>query len=535
MDALRRKLSFYSRSRSVLWKTALGIAALSIVVALLTSRIQEGADPSFRERIAERFHGEAEGRVQAESLSDAALDEFSDLVQDRTVSDWEVIEVVPVLAAVLRLEDRPKALARVADRFGQTTADLAADYLGATFSDDPEAVQRLERKAQSEPPTRYANRILAELALKENLPAQAAAHYAREGAFPKAAEERARAVELYRTLGAYTTLANLAADPRFEDAMSPLVKLDLAIQQRDWLAVAQYQWQHTVSNIHFAYTALALLGGCVWGVFLYQLGHLSGRGVSAAALALAAFVLGALSTLPTVYLDIVLVELYNFEKKGEVLHDIAINIASVGLREEFCKLLLFLPLAPILVRRGNQLEMLVIAGFVGLGFAVQENTSYFEMTAGVAGPARLLTANFFHIGMTALSGFYLCRWLGVRGYSFSDFFYVFGLVIIAHGVYDALLSVSQLGELSYFAYSVYIVLSLRFFAEAHELRSPGTATVSITATFTVGASLFIGAILVYLSWQIGLKQALTQMVPSLLGVGIIAVMFFREFREELYE
>lgn len=518
-----------------MWKAALGILGAALLIAWIMGGRYEAGDETMRDRISERLFSPSTESGAGNDLPSIALDEYYKLVDDRATTAWEALEAIPVLANTLPEKEWPGIRELLASRYDEGLADLAVDFRNAIVGSEAEAVSRIEKLANGEPPLRWANRVLGELALRENLKREAAGYYLREGSFPDAEAERVIAVNLYHEIRDYQKLDSLRSDPRFAAAMSPRLKLDLAIRERDWLGVAEYQLQHTLASVRLDFVVLALIGGCVWGVILLQFGQFGTRSFGSIGLCLAAFVLGAISTFPTIYLDIVVGELVDLEPNGDFLHDFAVSIADVGLREEFCKALLFLPLVPILARRANELEMLIVAGFVGLGFAVEENTVYFEMTQGLAGPARLLTANFFHIGLTGLTGLYLCRAVSIRGYSFSHFFYVFGIVVFAHGAYDALLSQSQMGDLSLFAYTVYIVLSLRFFAEAHELREPSHSAFSITGTFTVGLSLFIGCVLVYLSWRMGLKAAVAQLVPSLLGVGIVAFMFFREFREELYE
>ena len=49
-----------------------------------------------------------------------------------------------------------------------------------------------------------------------------------------------------------------------------------------------------------------------------------------------------------------------------------------------------------LLMRNSRLEMIVVAGCVGLGFAVWENLSYFAQYGSAVAFPRFLTANFFH-------------------------------------------------------------------------------------------------------------------------------------------
>ena len=86
----------------------------------------------------------------------------------------------------------------------------------------------------------------------------------------------------------------------------------------------------------------------------------------------------------------------------------------IGLREEALKLLLFVPLIPFLLNR-DDLEILTVAGLVGLGFALEENINYFQASAGLSAVGRFATANFLHIALTAMCGLTLTRAIVHRG------------------------------------------------------------------------------------------------------------------------
>ncbi len=520
---------YYTRHRRTLWVGALGILSLGTLVAFLLGQRPDPSSASVRGRLEEAaYRGPAgAGRSELVALWAEALNEWR-------YELWDFLAAIPVLASALPESDWGAVAGALDDRFGTEASALALDYFEASFDEVPAARERLEMKAGSEPPTRFANRILGELSLARNLGMEAARYFAREGAFAEAVEERRQAIALYQELGAWKRIRSLAAEPRFRDAIGHEARLRLAVEDRDWLVASRYEFLWRFTDLKPGILLIAGIGGGVWAIILAQLGLGSGSGARLPILCAAAFVLGALSVVPTAVSNAMLQSYFNVAQTGDFLRDLAFFVVSVGGREELCKLLLFLPLVPLLIRRGEELEMLIVAGFVGLGFAVAENFGYLEVSAGSAAPARFLTANFFHVGLTGLCGLYLCRAFAIRGYDFAHFLYVLGSAILAHGLYNALLALPELAEFSFLGYSVYILLALRFFEEAHALLGPARPTVSFSAVFAAGICVLVVAALIYMTRLVGFRDAFNAIGPATLSVGLIAVMFFRAFREELH-
>ncbi|MEM1296086.1 MAG: PrsW family glutamic-type intramembrane protease, partial [Verrucomicrobiota bacterium] len=171
------------------------------------------------------------------------------------------------------------------------------------------------------------------------------------------------------------------------------------------------------------------------------------------------------------------------------------NIAGIGLREEFIKLVCFLPLIPFLLKRANPIEALVVAGFVGLGFAIQENLSYYSRSGGNATVSRFLSANFFHLAMTGLAGYAAYRFAQLPRRRWEEFLATFLTVVLAHGIYDALLTLPEFIEHSWLAIIVFALLAYRFFGVAHGLPFTWRQELSPLGIFVVGTSLLVGVTL----------------------------------------
>src|SRR5207244_9548964 len=89
------------------------------------------------------------------------------------------------------------------------------------------------------------------------------------------------------------------------------------------------------------------------------------------------FVLGILSIYPTLLAVVTEESIFKFKMVNQPLPDAIYFVFGVGLREELCKLLLFLPLLPALLKRGSRIEAMTCGALVGLGFAAEENVGYF--------------------------------------------------------------------------------------------------------------------------------------------------------------
>ena len=530
MNEVMKRIEHCFRSRSLIARISVSLLVLGLILAWVFEGYGEKSIRTLRDQIMD---------ATFESTEDEYVEHVLRLLDSslqREESDaWAYLDLMPVLARTFERAYWDALVKLMRGHLGNEIADLALDYLDASLDGHSDARNRIRDKAEAVPPQRYANRILANLALLEGRKLEAARRFRNEGAFADAEEERLAALRLLRELERFEELQEVLSHPDFQSTPSPRIRRDLAAHSGDWFRVFHYQLLAQVTSIKPAFALLAAFGGLVWAIILVQLLQLRNRKLGSLGLCVAAFALGVFSTVLTVFLSKVFETVFSFTQNGDFLHDVGYFIASVGLREELCKLVALLPLVPLLRRRGDELEMLLVSAFVGLGFAVEENVLYFERSLASDAMGRFLTANFFHMGLTGLCGLYLCRGIGIRGFSLSDFFSIFGLAILAHGLYDALIIVPELADFSLFAFSIFIVISLKFFAEAHHLRDASNVVFSITGVFAIGLSLFTAVVFVFIATRIGFRGMWDIMIPNLLGIAIITIMFFREFRESLYE
>ncbi len=205
----------------------------------------------------------------------------------------------------------------------------------------------------------------------------------------------------------------------------------------------------------------------------------------------------------------------------------------IGAREELIKLLFFLPLLPTITKLGSDIQGLVIASLVGLGFAAHENANYYLSSEGGAILGRYLTANFFHLALTGYAGYFLLRAARKGGDEWREFGVALAKVIAFHAAYDLFLIEPGLTEYGIFSMILFILLSQQFLRLAFHVRPHKFQRVSLTRIFVGALATVAGMHYLYLSTRLGLGEALWQTIGGLLGIAIITFMFFQEFDEHV--
>lgn len=321
----------------------------------------------------------------------------------------EVLRSTPSFAPYLAVTDHRSFYETLRRHFDDTEAAIATDYLGAWLGADPDAFTRLKSRANATEPPRFTRYVLGRLELRQNNTLSAYEHFRAEAEHPDAWESRYMAVMALAETNDLNALNLLGQDPRFAPYFTPHVMLATAIGERNWSGILQALVEVQLSAYSDTVVIIAIVSAFGWGLFLLHFGEVQSPRSGYFWLCVAGFVLGVISTIPTVFLVIVQDDILHFAPSDDPLRTFAYYIAGVGAREELCKLLLFLPLLPFLIRRDDELEALTVGCFVGLGFAVEENCGYFTMSAAASAPGRFLTANFFHIVLTGAGGLALFR------------------------------------------------------------------------------------------------------------------------------
>ena len=428
---------------------------------------------------------------------------------------------VPTVLALLQAH----SMASAARKVGATRSDLGAWEGAAPLAEDeidriigelPEHVGLIARfsrramthdvpddvlhevteSAKREPPVPWTNHVLAHAATLSGDDVTAAMLYMREGlAFPERHGDVDRALGTWIELGAWEEIDERMQDPRVRASASPKARYEIAVHQRDWRAAVRAMPGAWAPRFNAAGFGLAGVAALAWAFFCARLGKMGGRPKVRLPLYVAAFVLGVLSVAPTMFLIAVEEAKLRLVETGEPGKDILFFVFGVGLREEFCKLLLFSPLLFALRRWGDKLDVLVCGAMVGLGFAAEENLGYLASENLHTGLARFLTANFMHMAMTGILASALDDFLRDTEKFASDFTRATLMVVLMHGAYDFLLSHAELGG-PFLAMVVFVLLTRLFLASVDQARRRADRGITPVHAFILAVAAVTGTSLI---------------------------------------
>ena len=533
----RHYLRTHTQRPAFLWRMVLGILVAGLVIGFVVQFIPVWLPTNRVDRLAV-----AVARVE----TDDALALLDQALADPDLPFEELLESLSYLAMSRQATksngadsflpneriDPEEVISRLnASRLPSAEKEIAIGLWNSLSG--PRPADGLRRLAEQTPPARYTNHALGVYWERVRAPYQAAKAYEREGQFSEASAARERAILIYIREDDTEALRRLAADPRYANSIPPLAHMQIAAAERDWWAVWWLIPRNEWERFALGSAALALFAGLCWFLFALQAGQVNLPRGARWWLCPLAVLLGMLSIWPT-HLLISWQEVHwGLVPSDELPGGLRYYVLGVGLREEFSKLLLLLPLIPLLVRRDNELETLIVSACVGLGFAIIENEHYFAATFGSSTIGRFLTANFFHMSTTGLIGLSVLRGLRdprVRGPEALAFF---GVMVMAHGLYDAAIAIPALQEYSIASSIIYILLAYQFFRELRAMRTLQPEIVTLTANFLCGVSLLTAVTFVYLSAQFDCFTAAAMLVPEALSMALMAYMFLREMPNTL--
>jgi protease PrsW len=534
----KKSLEFASRSRRFLWTLAIVVIVAGIAIGVLSHHFQ----PSPPEQLASRILAAVTvSALDGHSSSAPGVGSFLDAVADElcapSVTFADVVHALPTLSPLLMV-DEAKTGEILLSRFPSEQTALAKHFIALSSGDAARrssALEQLKNLASSTPTPRFANELLGHHEFREGRHAVAYQHFKKEGEqHPEAVRAREWAVRALIAAKDFAELVRVAEEPAYAGLITAQHRLEVAIASKDWRAIIACVPVAQLAVLRGEPLVLALIAGMAWALVLVHLGEVPRFFSGSTLLCFIGFLLGALSTMPTICAVIWQNDFLQFSNGGNAFQTLAYQIGGVGLREELCKLLLFVPLIPVLLRRGDEREVLMIASFVGLGFAIEENGNYLLGSQGVAAPGRFLTANFLHLALTGMNGLALYR-VFTHGFSgLNQFLYVFPLTILVHGLYNALPDIAELQEVGgYLSLTVFVVFSILYFRQAADLRNHVRMTISLTGAFVFGVAVVAGATLIAQISRLGPGPGLTLIVPELIGVGIFVLMFLRIFDEAL--
>ncbi|MCM8536847.1 MAG: PrsW family intramembrane metalloprotease [Lentisphaeraceae bacterium] len=280
------------------------------------------------------------------------------------------------------------------------------------------------------------------------------------------------------------------------------------------------------------------VAGLGWMIFLLHLGggwRWPKRDLAKVLLAIALGMLSAVVCLIVVVLQDHWIG--HDAREHTVIYNLAYCILGIGLREEVCKMLLFLPLLYWLRNEKSYCRILIFSSLVGLGFAIEENFGYLSRAEGDPGAlmARFMTANFLHMLMTGYICYYLTLAIQFKGRHWDHFTSAFIKVVLVHGVYDFLLIDGSMVEegMDFFAMMLYIWIAMHYLKLMLDTSPPTHRYVSLTRVFTIVLSVTFGLSLLVVSLDIGVALALKASLMAVIGNVMFAYMFYYQMNDNI--
>ncbi len=423
--------------------------------------------------------------------------------------------------------DIQKLLATVNDHRVAAMASLwYATQINGEQKPDPAEVIRL---SESQPPVQFANYILGRIASKNDEWKVAAQRYEREGlAFPRDAKRSLRrALRIWIDHNEWKEVRARVRDPRYASIVDAALRYDLASHDRDWPGILLWCWPAGYVSVTAWPVVLALVAAALWFVLASRMGRIHDGVARRPLLYAGAFLLGVLSIYPTILTVHVEESVFSFRELHQFVPDLIYFVFGVGLREEAWKAILFLPLVATLLRRGSRIEAMTCGALVGLGFAAEENVSYFMEAPPSVALTRFLTANFLHMSLTALvalSVFDTLRKRATRGDGFNT---VFPMAVGIHGAYDFLLSTREVPFASWMSLILLMIVS-RTFLRQLLIASSKEEETGILNLLVASMALITGLSYVYATTIVGPFAAVRMIGFGILGVAMVIWMFVRE-------
>ncbi len=369
-----------------------------------------------------------------------------------------------------------------------------------------------------------ANYLTAWLYMRQKNTDRALFFLNREGTFPKSADARRIEISILLQTKNFDALEKISKDPHYAKEWNLHADTEVAVHRHEWGRAAWNLLRLQLTGMQTPVAGLVLISGAVWFAIWLQAIQMLEAPLFRASCCLVAFVLGVFSVTPTLLLVYWSERHLGLVEGKGLLGDILFFCAGVGPREELCKLLAFLPLVPWLLQRGNRLEMLIVAGFAGLGFAVAENIQYFDRHIDAA-YARFLTANFLHVAATGLVGLSLCETLLNPLRKWWVFPVCFLWISVLHGAYDVFLSSPLLTSVQGLSGACFIWLALVFFKRLRQARSLETNYFWMPGSITLGLAVVTAATLVYTAEAMGLTEAVTTLAFQAISFAMLIYLF----------
>jgi len=532
------KLAHLSRDRSFLVKTGIVAIMVSMILAAIISVVFKPESPvsqRFTDAVREVAQPPKTATELAERIRRGEMaSELLQLIEAPDLPGGPTDQTVENMAGQLSGMQDIQSLLSSADYLTSAERTLMnALHLGLNRKKTEVAITSIEATDKGR---RFREEFLGDLYLKQGKTAEAADAYLREVAdFPESEHSRWSAIKALRMEKDQERLKVYAADPEFISGLSISEQVYLFADLRDYWKLALATARLELQQLGSVFVIPAIYSALIWLLILLSFSKGQKRTIALASLGILA---GIFSAWLTIYFVILqeYIQGFNYERQVTPLGRTIYFVAGVALREEVAKLICFIPLAILLKKQNSYLIALVVAGSVGLGFAAQENIAYFYSPAGDSSYTpwvRLLTANALHIALTGVIGFYFYRMLIRRGRGWDDFLLNFIMMVVAHGMYNSMLSLPSLQDYSVFSF---ILIALVVYRYLDPLRANIDTNrlhrrLSPLGIFVLGSIFLVCGTLVFSAFGMPFRFAFSTFANAVGGMVPTAFVFINRFRD----
>jgi RsiW-degrading membrane proteinase PrsW (M82 family) len=406
------------------------------------------------------------------------------------------------------------------------TRRLLEDFLQAWLDTPQEggaaARQRLEAAGRRD--AEFANELLGTLHLRAHEEAAALVLLLREGLlFETATAAREAALRLALRRRDVRALAAMAAAPGWLEEIPPLLQHHAGTLLGDFTLQWRGLLRHRLSHLPVGALSLAGLAALLWCLVLVLQGPGEGRRWF---WPLAPLLAGVLSIAPALSLAGWQEVAHGISAEAPFPQDLWYYVGGVGLREELSKLVAGALFLPWLLWQRVPGRALFTGAFVGLGFALEENLSYFEQYGGGVAVVRFLTANFMHAALSGplLQALYLA--LRSRFVRVDGFLVTLPSVVVVHGVYDYAAAADTPG-LDLLAMAILALTAWQFLDLAEQEARPGRRWLSPGAVVVLGTALLIAWSLIATALQSADRARLAAAGMECLAVLPLVFIYWR--------
>jgi protease PrsW len=455
---------------------------------------------------------------------------------------------LPALSAALADENPDIAAVLAAlksGRMGAIAADALEPLAAIRASALPEEAQRValacwESLQAGEPtaellwqahapePLPHANEAVGDFHRADGNLKRACAYFAREARCSGAGSARRKHIDILLEKNDLHALALLASDPEYRTHLSPHILLMLALHERRWGEVARTLLGLERELYRPVPTLLTLAAGITWMIVALQAIRPPGLGSFRFLAPWCALALGFAGSWAASFAGLWQEEMLGLTDRGagEFGRTLLYAVLAAAPRDEFIKLAAFLPLLPLVLRRRSRLEMLMLGGCVGLGFAVRENLLFFQTSGAEIGFGRFLTASFLHLAATGVAALALCEVLLDPQKKAAAFCGTLWTTVVAHGFYDAFMEVPRMQIFVAISMVAFLLLSLSFVDHLRLVRDHLTDQISMVATLVMGLSVLTCVMFVSASANLGFTIGLVALGANALGLVAVVLLIY---------